>query len=174
MVDEQKMFKAPEEKKREETFIEEKKIEPHAALHAPDDGVVKEAPKKTEAKKEEKPGKSTKAAAKPAQATAKQAEKPKPSEAKKEEKKREIVLERIYSIPLSEAYKAPRNQRANKAVKILREYLAKHFKTAINKIKIENKASESIKTRGHRHPLKKIRVNASKDKEGIVLAVLAK
>jgi ribosomal protein L31E len=174
MPGEDKIFKSPEEKKREETLVEEKPA-----------GGIEEAKKKQELEKLEEKGKTPEAkpglkpAAKPAAApAAKPAAKPeaKPKEKEKEKKegkpKREIVLQRFYTIPLAKAYAKPHSLRGNAAARMLREFLAKHFKVERGKVKIDLKVANAVRARGSRKPLKKISVNASKDKEGIVLAEL--
>jgi len=180
MTGEDKLFKSPEEKKREETLIEEKQA-----------GGIEEVRKKQELESLEEKGKTPEAkpglkpAAKPTGTTptAKPAAKPeaKPAakpEAKLKEKekdgkpKREVVLQRFYTIPLAKAYAKPHSLRGNAAARMMREFLAKHFKTDLKKVKIDVKVANAVRARGSRKPLKKISVNASKDKEGIVLAEL--
>ncbi len=176
MTGEDKLFKSPEEKKREETLIEEKQA-----------GGIEEVRKKQELESLEEKGKTPEAkpalkpAAKPtgtapvAKPEAKPAAKPevKPKEKEKDGKpKREVVLQRFYTIPLAKAYAKPHSLRGNAAARMLREFLAKHFKTDLKKVKIDLKVANAVRARGSRKPLKKISVNASKDKEGIVLAEL--
>jgi len=140
---------------------------------------------KVEAKAEEKTKvaealkKSEKAAEKPTikPATTATPAAAKAPEAKKEEKeekpaeKREIVLERVYTIPLEDAYAKPAKKRAARAVKILRQFLSRHMKS--QNVKISPEVNEFIEERGATSPAKKVRVNASKDKAGMVLAKLA-
>jgi len=91
----------------------------------------------------------------------------------KEEKKREVVLERNYAIPLITAYETTQTSRGNKAVKMIRAFLARHMKSTAEKVRLDPAISASVFARGSKRPPKKLRVNASKDKEGIVLARLA-
>ncbi|MCX6767353.1 MAG: 50S ribosomal protein L31e [Candidatus Micrarchaeota archaeon] len=95
----------------------------------------------------------------------------KPAEQKPEEKKREIVLERVYTVPLVDAYAKPAKKRAGRAVKILREFLSRHMHA--QNVKIDPKVNEFIESRGATSPAKAVRVNASKDKSGLVWAGLA-
>jgi large subunit ribosomal protein L31e len=105
-------------------------------------------------------------------ATAKAPEKKEEKKEEKEIKKREIILERIYSIPL-DVYAKPQQHRANAAIKVLKKFLARHMKTDIKKVKIALIVNNTIRKRGGGRPMKKVKVKATKDKEGIVLAELA-
>jgi len=102
-----------------------------------------------------------------------------PREAKKDEKKddkakRVIVLERVVTIPLSTAYKKPRNSRANYAVRLLRSEVARAFKVKdLKKVKIMAKASHAVAARGGRYPPKRLKVACAKDKDGVVTVELA-
>jgi len=73
--------------------------------------------------------------------------------------------ERIYTIPLLRAKMAPRTRRAKKAIKIIREFLAKHTKAET--IKIDKSINEAIWTRGIRKVPSKIRVKAVKVEEEV-------
>ncbi len=94
-------------------------------------------------------------------------------EEKKEEKKREITLERIYTIPLVSVYSKPLMSRGNAAIKVLRKFLVRHMKGDEKKIKLTISLNNLIRKRGSARPMKKIKVKATKDKEGIVLAEIA-
>lgn len=175
MPDEDKLFKSPEEKKREENLVEEKSA-----------GGIEESKKKQELEKLEKledkakapEVKSAHAPATqiPTKPEAKPAAKPEAKLKEKEKKegkpKRDVILQRFYTIPLAKAYAKPHSLRGNAASRMLREFLAKHFKVEQDKVQVDLKVANAIRARGSRKPLKKISVNASKDKEGIVLAEL--
>ena len=123
------------EKKKEETAetkAEEKKL----------DTAVKE--KKPESKAEAKPAKEEK----------KPEKKPDP---KKELKKPEEVLEeKVITLSLREAWKAPRNRRAKAAVRVLKEQLKRHIK---KDTKIELSVNKAIWKRGIKNPPRKIKLN---------------
>ena len=88
---------------------------------------------------------------------------------KKEEKKAEIVLERIYVVPLRREWlKVPKYKRAAKAVRGLREFLMKHMKAF--DVKIGKYLNEAIWSRGMKNPLHKVKVEAKKNEKGIVFA----
>ncbi|MFZ5954894.1 MAG: 50S ribosomal protein L31e [Nanoarchaeota archaeon] len=94
--------------------------------------------------------------------------------AKTQEEK--IELEREYVIPLRrKVQKVPRYRRAKKAVKVLKEFLAKNMKVEerdFGKIKIDKFLNQEIWFRGIKNPPAKIKVKAIK-KNGIVYAELA-
>jgi large subunit ribosomal protein L31e len=95
----------------------------------------------------------------------------KPKEKKKKKGKAEIKLERVYNVPLRKQWlKAPLYKRAKKAAKTLREFLAKHMKTDVEKVKIGKYANLKIWERGIRFPPHHIKVTAKKDEEGNVFA----
>jgi len=172
-------FVALQEKKAEEAKVEvaiakEEKIEAKAAEHqvktethkheGKKEGAApsKEGEKKAEPKKEEKKAEPKKEEKKPAE-----------KEAAKEEKKREIVLERIYTVPFSQIYAKPQQSRGNMAITFLRKFLARHMKGAPEKIKISLILNNTIRKRGSGRPMKKVKIKATKDKEGVVLAEIA-
>jgi large subunit ribosomal protein L31e len=108
--------------------------------------------------------------------------KPPPREEKPAEE--EIVEERIYTIPLSKAWIQPPRKRAPRAMRILKSFLIKHMKLEKRggeteeeeepkKLIISNEVNEKIWSRGIEKPPRKIRVRATKDKEGNVTVYLA-
>jgi large subunit ribosomal protein L31e len=81
--------------------------------------------------------------------------------------------ERIYTIPLRKKIKTvPRWRRSEKAVKIVREFLSKHMKAEIDKVKLDPSINEKIWERGSQKPPGKIRVRAVKFDDGVVEAEL--
>jgi large subunit ribosomal protein L31e len=111
-------------------------------------------------------------------------EEAKPSKEKGEEEK-EIVEERIYTVPLGKAWIMPPNKRAPRAVRMLRSFMVKHMKLEARKeeetekeeelpqLIISNEVNERMWLRGIEKPPRKIRVRAEKDKEGNVTVYLA-
>jgi len=95
--------------------------------------------------------------------------------AKKTETKTDKI-EKEYVIPLRKGWtKVPRYKRANKAVKSIKEFLARHMKVRdhdLNKIKLDTYINEFIWERGIRKPPVKIKVRAFKEGE-IVRAELS-
>ncbi len=82
-------------------------------------------------------------------------------------------IERVYTIPLSDARKAPRWKRSQSAVRKVRAFLAKHFKTEKTDVKIDKTINEKLWERGSMKPPLKIRVRAVKFEAGGVEAELA-
>ncbi|KUO41824.1 MAG: 50S ribosomal protein L31 [Hadesarchaea archaeon YNP_N21] len=79
--------------------------------------------------------------------------------------------ERIYVIPLRDAKKAPRQKRAPRAVKVVRNFLARHLKS--ENIKIDNALNQKLWERGIEKTLPRIRVRAVREDDGSVKAYLA-
>lgn len=102
----------------------------------------------------------------------------KPAVAKesKKEKVETVELEREYVIPLRKGLlKVPRYKRAKKAIRLIREFLAKHMKVEdrdMKKVKIDLYLNNEMWFRGIKNPWTKIKVKAVK-KGGIVYAELA-
>lgn len=76
-------------------------------------------------------------------------------------------LERVYTINLGKVLLSPDNQRAKRAINMIKEFARHHMKT--EEIKIEETLSHLIWKRGIRHPPRKIRVSMTKTDEGFVL-----
>jgi large subunit ribosomal protein L31e len=76
-------------------------------------------------------------------------------------------LERVYTINLGKVLLSPNNQRAKRAINMIKEFARHHMKT--EEIKIEETLSHLIWKRGIRHPPRKIRVSMTKTDEGFVL-----
>lgn len=75
--------------------------------------------------------------------------------------------ERVYTINLGKAWLSPNNQRAKRAINMIREFSKHHMKT--EQVKIDQELSEAVWTRGIRSPPRKIRVRMSKTDDGYVL-----
>ena len=76
-------------------------------------------------------------------------------------------LERVYTINLGKVLLSPNNQRAKRAINMVKEYARHHMKT--EEIKIEEAVNHQIWKRGIKHPPRKIRVRMIKTDEGFVL-----
>jgi len=83
----------------------------------------------------------------------------------------EPTLERIYTIPLGRAWVVPRYRRAEKAVTVLRKFVARHMKP--DEVFIDPSVNEEIWKRGIQNPPRKIRVKLSKDNTGLVTVTMA-
>ncbi|ADN36601.1 Ribosomal protein L31e [Methanolacinia petrolearia DSM 11571] len=83
----------------------------------------------------------------------------------------DILKEQIYVIPLRDVKRAPRWKRSPRAIKEIREFLAKHMKS--EDIKIDKSINEKIWEHGCEKPPRKIRIRAMKFEDGQVQAELA-
>lgn len=148
---EEKVAETAEEKKTEESLMEtaEKEVEAEEAL-----------------KEETAPA--------PAE------EEAKPKKKKKEEE--EVVEEKTYTIPLGKALIMPPRKRAPRAMHMIRAYIIKHMKIPSRaeedeeeppQLTITNELNERVWGRGIEKPPRKIRVRATKDKDGNVTVHLA-
>jgi large subunit ribosomal protein L31e len=106
-------------------------------------------------------------------------EKPAEAEAAEEEEGEageeeiEVVEERIYTIPLRHAWVVtPRGKRAPRAVRDVRDFVARHMKA--EEIAISNEVNSVIWGRGINKPPRKVKIRAVKDKEGKVVIYPAK
>ena len=76
-------------------------------------------------------------------------------------------VERVYTVNLGKVLLSPDNQRAKRAVNMIKEFARHHMK--IEQVKLEEDVSHLLWSRGIRHPPRKIRVRMTKTDEGYVL-----
>jgi large subunit ribosomal protein L31e len=92
--------------------------------------------------------------------------------AKQKKAEPKLVLEREYIVPLRKGWlKVPKYKRGKKAVKTLKEFLARHMKVYdrdLRKIKVDIDLNNEIRFRGMKKPPAKIKVKAVKYDNGIV------
>lgn len=92
------------------------------------------------------------------------------AKAKKIEPK--VIVEREYIVPLRKGWlKVPKHKRANKAIKTLKEFIARHMKIYdrdLRKIKVEQILNNEIRFRGMKKPPTKIKVKVKKFDNNIV------
>jgi len=74
-------------------------------------------------------------------------------------------LERIYTVPLGDAYKAIRNKRAPKAVKILRSFISKHMKEEETGVILSNSLNSFIWERSIQKPPRRVKIRAIKSSD---------
>ncbi len=100
------------------------------------------------------------------------AEKIEAEEAEAAEEEEEIIDERIYTVPLRKAYwTGSRLRRANKSVRILREFVEKHMKP--EELLIQPEVNELIWERGIQKPPRRVRIRATKNADNLVRVYLA-
>ncbi|MBI5145802.1 MAG: 60S ribosomal protein L31 [Thaumarchaeota archaeon] len=75
--------------------------------------------------------------------------------------------ERVYTINLGKVWLSPDNQRAKRAINMIREFAEHHMKT--EQIKIDQELSQQVWKRGIRSPPRKIRVKMAKTEDGYVM-----
>jgi len=99
---------------------------------------------------------------------------------KKEKRGEEIVEERIYTIPLRQAWVSPRKKRVPRAVRLVKSFIQRHMKLEESvgdeeqeRLVISNEVNEKLWSRGIEKPPRNIRIRAVKDKEGTVTLYLA-
>ena len=83
----------------------------------------------------------------------------------------EIIDERIYVVPLAKALHGPRNKRAKKSIRYLKEFMTRHFKP--ESLVISQEVNEKIWERGIQKPPRKLKVRATKNVDGLVVIYLA-
>ncbi|WP_225335502.1 50S ribosomal protein L31e [Halomicrobium urmianum] len=75
--------------------------------------------------------------------------------------------ERVVTVPLRDANAAPSQERADKAMSIVREHLAKHFAVDEDAVRLDPSINETIWEQGRSNPPRKLRVRAARfDEEG--------
>ena len=75
-------------------------------------------------------------------------------------------IERIYTVPLKNAWKAQRYRRAERAMTELKSFAKRHMKA--EQIIVDTKVNEALWARGIRSPPRRIRVKMTKDPESVV------
>jgi large subunit ribosomal protein L31e len=160
------------ETKQEEQIPEDEELEELADL--PDEEAeLEETAEQEQAPVEEQPVAEEEEAA--------EEEKEKPAKKKKEE---EIVEERFYTIPLQRALVRPPKKRAPRAVQLIKAFINRHMKVEtqvseeeeeeeLSRLIISEEVNEKIWGKGIEKPPRRIKVRATKDKDGNVTVYLA-
>ncbi len=74
--------------------------------------------------------------------------------------------ERIYTIPLRDAFTSSSTRRTRKAVNIVKSFLKKH--TKIEDIKLDSKLNEALWDRGIKKPPRRVKVRVVEEDERVV------
>lgn len=82
-----------------------------------------------------------------------------------------VVEERVYTIPLARAWISPVKRRAPRAMRIIKSFMERHMKPET--LVISKEVNEKVWSRGIEKPPRRIRVRATKDREGLVTVHLA-
>jgi len=95
-----------------------------------------------------------------------------PDEVEAAEEEEEIIDERIYTVPLRKAYwTGSRLKRANRSVRILKEFVERHMKP--EELLIQPEVNEEIWARGIQKPPRRLRIRATKNADNLVRVYLA-
>jgi len=81
-----------------------------------------------------------------------------------------VVEERLLTVPLGRAYYKARWRRAEGAVSLLKEHVARHMKA--KEVKLSKEVNEALWARGAEKPPRRVKVRAVKDEEGRVRVYL--
>ena len=76
-------------------------------------------------------------------------------------------VERVYTVNLGKVLLSPDNQRAKRAINMIKEFARHHMK--VEQVKLEEDVSHLIWSRGIKHPPRKIRVRMTRTDEGYIL-----
>lgn len=75
--------------------------------------------------------------------------------------------ERVVTVPLRDAKKAPSGKRADAAMRIVREHLAKQFAVDEDEVRLDPAVNETVWARGRKKVPSKLRVRAARfDEDG--------
>ena len=69
--------------------------------------------------------------------------------------------ERVVTIPLRGVTAVPSYKRADKAISLIRQHLAKHFKVSLDEVRLDPSINKIVWARGQKHPPPNIRVRAA-------------
>ena len=84
--------------------------------------------------------------------------------------------ERVVTVPLRGVKQAAVQQRSDRAMRIVREHLAKHFKVDEGDVRLDPSINEAVWAEGRQNPPRKLRVRAARfeeDGEAVVEAETA-
>jgi large subunit ribosomal protein L31e len=73
--------------------------------------------------------------------------------------------ERVVTVPLRDAKAAPSQERADKAMSIVRGHLAKHFAVDEDAVRLDPSINEAVWSNGRKNPPRKLRVRAARFEE---------
>ena len=81
--------------------------------------------------------------------------------------------ERVVTVPLRDVKQVAKQERADRAMRLIRDHLAKHFKVAAEDVRLDPSVNEAVWQGGRANPPRKLRVRAARfveDGEPIVEA----
>ena len=78
--------------------------------------------------------------------------------------------ERVVTVPLRDAKQAPKQERADRAMTLIRGHLAKHFSVEKGDVRLDPAVNEAVWERGRQNPPSTFRVRAARfDEDGDVV-----
>lgn len=78
--------------------------------------------------------------------------------------------ERVVTVPLRDAKQAPKQERGDRAMSLIRGHLAKHFSVEEGDVRLDPAVNEAIWERGRQNPPSTFRVRAARfDEDGDVV-----
>jgi large subunit ribosomal protein L31e len=73
--------------------------------------------------------------------------------------------ERVVTVPLRDVQAEAKHQRADKAMRLIREHLAQHFTVDEGDVRLDPSINEAVWERGRKKPPSKLRVRAARFEE---------
>ena len=75
--------------------------------------------------------------------------------------------ERLYVIPLTDAWKAAYKRRAKKCVAVIKQFASKHMKKDLKSVKIGSKLNDLVWSRGIKSPPRKVKVRVLNNEDNV-------
>ena len=80
--------------------------------------------------------------------------------------------ERLLIVPLRKVkHKVPRTKRVPRSIKFLKEFVARHLKVDVDKVKIDQEVNELIWAKGIQKPPSKIKVSVKREEEFVKVSL---
>ncbi|MFB6111127.1 MAG: 50S ribosomal protein L31e [Halobacteriaceae archaeon] len=70
--------------------------------------------------------------------------------------------ERVVTVPLRDVTAAPSHERADRAMRLIREHLAQHFSVEDEQVRLDPSINEAVWADGRSNPPRKLRVRAAR------------
>ncbi|MDO5851243.1 MAG: 50S ribosomal protein L31e [Methanobacteriaceae archaeon] len=81
-------------------------------------------------------------------------------------------MERIYVIPLRDVKRVQRTKRSPKAIRYVKEFIAKHMKVELDEVILDTSVNEKIWERGREKIPPRIKVKAEETEDDLVQVTL--
>ncbi len=70
----------------------------------------------------------------------------------------EVKTQRLYTIPLTDAWKSPYKRRAKKAVSLIQKFVERHMKADPKNVRVGTRLNDAVWARGIKYPPRKVKV----------------